>query len=302
MNNYQAGLSKLFYHQKHLEKMRRGKIVAPIHVSIFPTIKCQLACPYCCCRNEKKDQPELSIEDFTTAINTLNKYGTKAIEFSGGGEPLLWTHFVEGIKQAYSKGFKLSLITNGLALDTIPQMILSRFSWIRVSVYSMEQLRKVNFSHIPKEVPVSLSWIVSEGINIKELHDFAKEKNLKVRIAIPQPATFELEKVGMGITEQYGEPFFFSQKPRGNPAGCYMAWVRAAIDWEGFFLPCPAIMINHGEILGTFRLCHAVDLEQWLRMNRPKDLGFNCKFCNCGKEINDFVHGLINGVNDVEFV
>lgn len=302
MNNYQSGLQKLFYHQKHLERIKRGYAVAPIHVSIFPTIRCQLSCKFCFCRNEKKDQPELSMEDFTNAITVLKKYGTKALEFSGGGEPLLWQNFVAGVRLAHDKGFKLSLITNGLALENIPHEILSMFSWIRVSVYSMEQLEKVKFTYIPKGITVSLSYILFEGMDIKKLHDFAKANNLITRIAVPQPSTQQFEDVALDIVRRFGRPFFFSQKPRGTPAGCYMAWVRGAIDWEGFFLPCPATMIGHNEIQGRFRLCHAQDLERWIKENRPKDLGFKCGFCNCGKEINDFIHTLKNGVKDVEFV
>jgi MoaA/NifB/PqqE/SkfB family radical SAM enzyme len=303
------GRHKLIHHLGHLQKMRAGEVVAPIHVSVWPTLRCQSKCSYCCCRNENHSTSfqDLSWQDFIVAVDTLSKYGTKALEFSGGGEPLLWPHFSDGVIYARNHGLKLSLITNGYALPEISKDVLGKFEWIRVSFQSVQHAQAVDFSCIPKGTKFSASYIL-DGVGMVEdlrpLHDFVKDKGIITRIAVAQPSAAAADEVGEDAVRRFGEPFFFSQKERGGPLGCYMAWVRAAIDWKGNFLPCPAVMLatGNGRVEPEFQLCHVSDLEEWLLNNRPKDLGFRCAFCNCGKEYNDLICSLINGVDDADFV
>jgi len=304
---YKAGLHKYLCHPEHIQKVKEGKSVGPIHVTLFPTLKCQLNCSYCFCRSEKQKDEELSWKDFNTAIDTLTKHGLKALEFAGGGEPTLWSHFEDGVKVAYSKGLKLSLITNGITMNSIPLDVLSMFQWIRISVINMNQLRSINFSRIPVKVSLSYTIAHNDWTNPpfdfwKELDSFIKGQYLTTRVAVEQPATEQDVISGREFAEQYGAPFFFSPKEFGTPAGCYMAWVRAEIDWKGYFLPCPAVMFEKQYVEDKFRLCHVDFLDDWLKNNTPYDLGFKCGFCDCGKEINDFIRGLLNGIKDVDFV
>lgn len=293
MLDYKPGIHKLIHHTDHLRKMKTGVVMAPIHVSIWPTVRCQLSCSYCCCKNEDRKHEDLSFYDFASAVNVLSRYGTKAIEFSGGGDPLLWPHLKEAVDLVHTKNIKMSLITNGLALGGFD---VSKFEWIRISVSSMNQIRKVK---IPKKVRVSLSYILSEDIDIDELYKFAKEKNLITRVALPQPNTSDKP------VKIKGYPFFFSKKEQGAPLGCYMPWIRAAIDWRGNFLPCPSVQLvpeYKGRVNNRFRLCHVSKLEKWLQDNRAHDMGFKCSFCNCGKEYNDLMHSYFHGVKDADFV
>lgn len=293
MLDYEPGIHKLIHHTDHLRKMKTGVVVAPIHVSIWPTVRCQLSCSYCCCRNEDKNHEDLSFNDFTLAVDVLKRYGTKAIEFSGGGEPLLWSHINKAIELVHSKRIKMSLITNGLALKDFD---VSKFEWIRISVSSMNQIRKVK---IPKNARVSLSYILSEDIDLDELYDFAKKRNLITRVALPQPNMSDRP------IKIKGYPLFFSKKKYGAPLGCYMPWIRAAIDWRGNFLPCPSVQLvpeYQGKIHDQFKLCHVSKLEKWLQDNRAHDMRFRCSFCNCGKEYNDLLHSYFHGVKDADFV
>lgn len=305
---YSPGVHKLIQHLGHLDAMVRGEIVAPIHVSVWPTILCQFKCSYCCCRNIPQKNGELGIKEFKSAVDVLAKYGTKALEFSGGGEPLLWKHFNEAVEYVHARGIKLSLITNGVALPTIPKKTLSRFSWIRVSLQSLAHAKSINFKHIPAGTRFSASYIVPSQKELERIHQlavFAKETGLIIRVAVQRPSTRAWEKAVEAEVTAHGEPLFFSKKKPGAPLGCYMAWIRAAIDWRGNFLPCPSMQLNHeseGEIPEDFGLCHISGLEKWLTDNRPHDLGYRCKFCNCGKEHNDFVYNLFKGVDDAEFV
>jgi len=307
-NRYSVGLHKLIYHTQHIQNICDSKTVAPIHVSIWPTIKCQCNCSYCCCKNIKDKTKELSLDDFKLAINILSKYGCKAIEFSGGGEPLLWPHIEEAIDYASNKKLKISLITNGLSLCNISKNSLSKLAWIRISLQSLSHVNNLKLSNIPENINISTSYIIGnvEKLDIIDnLYIWAKEKNIIVRIAAQRPSTLERESDINAYVSKYLDFIFFSKKATGQPLGCYMAWIRAAIDWNGNFLPCPSIQLTpeyEGYIPSKFNLCKIKDLEQWLLNNPPHDLKYNCSFCNCGKEHNDFIHNLLKGVKDVEFV
>jgi len=299
---YQPGVLKLIQHLDHLQKMQSSKIVAPIHVSIWPTVRCQLSCAYCCCRDE---QPALDLSwgDFKNAVEVLAKYGTRAIEFAGGGEPLLWEHFSAGVELVHDLGLKISLITNGLALDIIPDSVLNRLSWLRVSIQSIDHARKIDWEGIASLTRISASYMATDTFELPRLYGFAKANDIVVRVAAPQPS--KNNECIKEMVEALGEPLFFAEKPQGAPKGCYMAWIRAAIDWRGYFLPCPSVMLvpgSVGKINNAFRLCHVSGLEGWLNNNPAHDLGFKCVFCNCGKENNDLIHGLLTKVEDADFV
>lgn len=306
-SRYAPGVNKLIHHLDHLQKLAKGDPVAPLHVSLWPNDLCQLNCPYCCGRGMKRLGIQLTFREFSDTMDILKKYGTKAIEFSGVvGDPLLWTFLDDGVDYAHKLGLKLSLITNGLGLKTTKSETLSKFEWIRVSIQSLAHMKMIDFENIPTRINGSFIVHNDASFNaIKKIYEYAKEKNIVVRIAVARPCTEEWEDKVRVETHKYGDPLFFAEKMRGVVLGCYMAWIRAAIDWNGNFLPCPSIELNHefnNTIPADFTLCHISKLEEWLLNNKPKDMGFRCSFCNCGKENNDFVHNLLNQVEDVDFV
>jgi hypothetical protein len=305
MKRYRPGTDKLMQHVGHLANIQAGLIVAPIHVSVWPTLSCQCRCEYCCCRNEEQGQPDLTWQDFVAAVDALVARGTKAIEFAGGGEPLLWPQFAKGVAYCRNKGLKVSLITNGLALGDIPKGTLAELAWLRVSVQSIRHAGAVNFKHAQEATRVSASFIATGTKELEGLRDFMRSAGIVTRVAIKQPCDNDMKyRMIKSVTEALGEPLFFADKPTGTPPGCYMAWVRAAIDWTGHFLPCPSVMLDDdgGTVKKAFRLCHASKLGAWLDANPPRDLGFRCAFCNCGKENNELVHKMFERMDDADFV
>jgi MoaA/NifB/PqqE/SkfB family radical SAM enzyme len=310
MNNdlFSPGLHKLIHHQAHLAKIENGEIVGPIHVSVWPINKCQLNCPYCCFGDVDRDDVELSLDDFKNAVDVLTKYGLKALEESGGGDPLLWSHFNEATDYAKNKGLNLSCVTNGLALDAIPQKILAKFDWIRISIQSVNYAKQIKFDYIPDNVRKSMSYIVNDQNrlnHIEKLYEYAKENNIIIRVAPIRPCEPSWEEKVENEVKRYGYPLLFFKKAFGTPPGCFMLWLRAAITWKGEFLPCPSIELSPesaGKIPDNFAVCHVRDLENWLNLNPPRDMGYRCKFCNCGFDENTYIFNLLKPIGDVNFV
>lgn len=307
-NSYKPGFEKLIHHWEHLDKIRNAEVTAPIHVSFFPTNFCNLNCEYCCFKNTVRTEEELSFEDFKIAIDTLVKYGTRAIEISGGGEPLMWHNFDEAINYAYSKQLKISLITNGILLPTKSEDVLKKFNWIRVSIQSLEYAKNIQMNHIPNSVKKSMSYIVYDSRTfegIKKIYQFAKDSDIVVRVAPIRPCNFKLEKAVGDEVNRLGYPLVFFEKESGVPLSCYMAYIRGAINWKGEFLPCPSIEITNdsvGKIPEDFALCKVSELESWFKENRPSDLGYRCKGCTCAVASNNFIHNMMSYVEDVDFV
>jgi MoaA/NifB/PqqE/SkfB family radical SAM enzyme len=312
---YYPGIHKLMYHTDHINNMKNKVPIAPIHISVWPTIQCQLNCPYCCCKGEsRKYENDLSYPDFENACNTLVKYGTKAMEFSGGGEPLLWPWFNRAVEYAHSKGLKLSLITNGILLKHLPKSTIDKLSWIRISVQSA-----LSANHILRNIrdtdKMSLSYMVTDIDEINYMCEVAKTFNIVVRLAIPKPSNVDKQILLDKLAGNDNHLVFFSDKEDGTPKACYMPWIRAAITWEGIFIPCPSIQLTQeykGHIPKSFYLCHVSDLEKWILNNPVRDMGYKCSYCNCGKDHNDFLYSYFNGkveltkpnerIQDVDFV
>jgi MoaA/NifB/PqqE/SkfB family radical SAM enzyme len=319
------GINKFIHHLDHIKKIKDGNVtLAPIHISIWPTIKCQFKCSYCCCKTLiNSNNGDLNFDDFKNAVDVLIKYGTKAFEFSGGGEPAMWAHFEEAVSYIHGKGRKVSLITNGAQLAKnyngrsykISETVLSKLTWARISYQSLNHAKTIDYDLLNKAraagtFKYSGSFVVpkekTKEKEIKKLFSFCKENNIPLRIGVERPCSPEREKQIADMVSSYGSPLLFSNKEHGAPLGCYMAWVRAAIDWHGNLLPCPSMQLTYespGSLPEDFKLCHISNLEEWLINNKPHDLGYKCSFCNCGKQQNDFIHKLREEVPEhVEFV
>lgn len=307
--SYQPGTKKLIRHLEHLQKIRDGIPVGPIHISVWPNSQCNFSCSWCCGRNIVNKGGELSLERYIKMIDILQKYSCKAVEFSGSvGEPLLWKPIENAVKYNYEKGLKTSLITNGMFLKNVSTETLQQLNWIRVSIQNLAHMNIIDFEKLSEDVRISASHIVATEQNLSGLNSLwksAKKRNIIIRVAVARPCTEEWEARVEEEVLKLGEPLFFSKKERGSPFGCFMPWIRGAVNWEGNFLPCPSIQLNienEGYIPEEYVLCNIDNLEEWILNNPPKDLGYRCKMCNCGKENNDFVYNLLQETEDVDFV
>jgi organic radical activating enzyme len=308
---FQPGLIKLIHHQEHLAKIERRDVVGPINIDIWPNNTCNFNCKYCCFgeyfNGHKRDGIELELDDFTHAIDVLQKYGLKAVSFSGGGNPIMWKYFDEGVDYVYKKGLKISLVTNG-PMTLAKQETLLKFNWIRISIQSLNHAKKCGFELIPDNVRKSMSYIIFDEhtfSSIEKVFEWAKEANTIIRVAPIRPCKQEWSNKVRDEISRLGEPLLFFDKPSGAPNGCYFAYVRGAIDWNAKYLPCPSIELSpesFGKIPEDFAVCHVKDLEEWLINNRPRDMGYRCTHCNCGREVNNYVHSLLKKVEDVNFV
>ena len=110
----------------------------PVFIHLMPQNKCNQNCSFCAYRHCGKDFDAVSTMPMPRMRELLSEFkhiGVKAIEITGGGEPMLHPNIDEIVEESYAHGMKLALITNGSLMTSIqcyeyPKML----TWMRISV------------------------------------------------------------------------------------------------------------------------------------------------------------------------
>ena len=133
---------KALWHTKHLDMLREGDQPAPLHVQLIITNRCQQNCPWCAYRlrgytsNEQfHARDEIATANVLEILDACRRLGVKAIQFTGGGEPLLHPDCDPLFRAALDRGLQIALVTNGTLLqDDTARLLGERATWIRVSL------------------------------------------------------------------------------------------------------------------------------------------------------------------------
>lgn len=142
MQNNETAYSnlKIFAHPQKLADIKRGEISAPVYVRIKPTNACNHNCNYCHYGSGQyldlkgaENRNQIQWEKLQEIINDLSDIGTKAVTFSGGGEPLFYKNITDALKLVKMRGIDLSIITNGHFLSGEKAGLLSDAKWVRIS-------------------------------------------------------------------------------------------------------------------------------------------------------------------------
>lgn len=133
---------KIFAHLEELQRVKNGERIAPIYVRIKPTNRCNQNCYYCHYKNpyltldQYRASDEIKKDKMLEIIQDFKEIGVKAVTFSGGGEPLLYSYIEEAMEAVLKAGIDLSIITNGSLLSEYKAELLSHAKWVRISLES----------------------------------------------------------------------------------------------------------------------------------------------------------------------
>ncbi len=135
------GTSKIVHHRDWLDAVREGRMPSPIHVQLIPTNRCAHRCAFCAYRAKGyssaehfDDRSELSIAAIHDILADCRDMGVKAIEITGGGEPMVHPQIAEVFSTIVNYGIELGVVTNGSMLPPAAVEPLSRATWVRVSM------------------------------------------------------------------------------------------------------------------------------------------------------------------------
>lgn len=127
---------------EHLDALRSGKVVAPVHIRIKPMNYCNHDCWYCAYRvsnlelgediDYRDKIPDTKMFEIVDDIITM---GVKAVTFSGGGEPLLYKPLPAVVERLATQGVKVATLTNGSNLKgRVADAFAEYGSWVRISL------------------------------------------------------------------------------------------------------------------------------------------------------------------------
>jgi TDP-4-amino-4,6-dideoxy-D-glucose deaminase len=145
-------------------------------MELFISENCNAKCKFCY-RNGKvyEKRKVLSTQEYVSLIDEFADFGGQNLDVSGGLEPLLSPSIIEVLKAGLSRDLKVSLYTNGIALNN-PNIVdcLMKIFRVRVSLnaYDRDSYREI--------MGVDKFGIVTR--NLRDLVRAKKASNSRVRI------------------------------------------------------------------------------------------------------------------------
>lgn len=174
--------AKILWHLDRVIEWQKTGTTFPILFEIDPTNKCNHDCPWCSFaqwRSENKDY--LCLDAMKKMLKEMKDGGTKAVNWTGGGEPLMNPNTIDAIKYAKELGLSQGIFTNGSLMNQEKAVILaSHMTWIRVSIdaYDGDSYAKSHGTHskafektisnvrflagIPNRCTIGIGFVINE--------------------------------------------------------------------------------------------------------------------------------------------
>ncbi len=139
MNEFSA--LKAAWHIDKINALRLGRDIAPVHVQMVLSDLCNQNCHFCAYRMDNGFTSKFfggnPVRFIPTAkakeiLDDCAAIGTRAIEFTGGGEPTVHKDWAAVIGHAQGLGLETGLVTNGVRLRE--HAVLEGLKWARVSL------------------------------------------------------------------------------------------------------------------------------------------------------------------------
>jgi sulfatase maturation enzyme AslB (radical SAM superfamily) len=133
---------KFLRFQDRLAAFQRREVLAPVHIRIKPTNRCNHDCWYCAYKvdnlqlgEEMVEADTIPPEKMAEIVEDIIGMGVQAVTFSGGGEPLLYKTLPETITRLAEGGVRVATLTNGANLKGRMADVLARHAvWVRISI------------------------------------------------------------------------------------------------------------------------------------------------------------------------
>lgn len=272
--------------------LETGERAVPILVEIAPTGYCNAtvaACPWC----DFKDRHESLRIESSVLLRTLNdmaESGVKAINWTGGGEPIIHPNFNEFICLVSQKGLEQGLFTNGFV--EIPSQEV--FKWIRIS------LTNRGYEAIKKpRVPFGICLNQTKNQSMEELRELCLGARnfgavyFQIRPALigfydiqPKLETPEyLKEYETDEFKVYTTLYKYEECTRKrNYDKCYGYFFCPSIDWRGQLGACLYMMHDKRFVFGD--LGKEKLSEIWSRIPDHIEVIRECQNCCKNHEIN----------------
>lgn len=175
---------KVLAHPQLIRKYTCGEKVAPIHIRVGLTNRCNLRCNFCNFHspNEKSFYNAFNYNDMLGTekvikfLQDFSENGGKAVTFCGSGECTIHPGYEEICYSAQKFGLKIGLITNGTMLDKAEMLecVIKTHTWVRVGLNAGSS---ETYSQVVNYKESAFNSILE---SVKYLRSNAEEKEFKV--------------------------------------------------------------------------------------------------------------------------
>lgn len=288
--------------------------IHPISAQLDLTNLCNLRCLFCTAAESRAGGGAVDIKLIEKVLLVLKNLGCVGIEYTGGGEPLLYNGFYNVISMTKGYGFDIGLVTNGTMITKQRGIDWGWFDWVRVSLNAGPELYES--VHGVKRFDNVLSGLIQldssgcfygvsyvyTGQHIEDFHSMCsvlseKLNNLGyIRIACDVKKEFptaevtqELYDVAFSLLSNSVNIDVQVDREMWVPEKCVMYKIKPRVDVSGFVYPCCISQYLGINCVGT------ID-DYNVMMERGDDFSVNtgrCPYCIYGG-INNFLLGVIN--------
>lgn len=305
--------TKLLGHLDVLRGWQRREHAGPIQLCVAPTNRCQHACEHCCFRDRDRSL-ELDFPTLWGAVRRFRSLGGRSVEFTGGGEPTLYSALMAAVYHCDQLGLPVGLNTNGWHLDGVRW---ERFAWVRLSANTWTIQRAQQIAAQAQRVSACFVAGPETGFaEIREVCHQAAQLAIPLRIApdcqLPLTALRELVTrlldfhARLGPQEQsFVSDFNTPLDPRADDR-CWMHLVKPLLWPDGWVYACPSFELsleNGSDVSEPFRVCRAEEIESFYgdpeRALVPRH--HDCSFCKYTAQ-NALISAIMTEVDFAEFV
>lgn len=301
---------KLIHHPKVIEALQRNRAF-PISLQIATTSKCQLNCSFCSNVNRKKKE-ELDYNLLLRTIFDMNRFGAKTVEWTGGGEPLLYSKINEVILVVNTYGMEQGLITNGLELDKLESKKLDMLKWIRISMNCLDYVDNIAVPKLSNKTTLGFSYVINNNTTeegLRKLSDYVKRHKPKYVRIVPncQTTKEEQEKNNKFYSKKIrkiGYPYFYQAKIFEKPDKCYWGYLKPFIHYDGNVFRCSSVVLNDDaekSFHNKYRWCHISELKNVYNRQIVPYIPEHCDKCVFTNQ-NNLVDSIINPNSMVNFI
>jgi hypothetical protein len=324
---------KLLQHADVLRDIQIERRFRPITVQLAPTERCDSECLFCSVSGRPEDR-KIAWDDIVRGLTDFRDLGAKAVELTGGGNPLLYKDGKRNVNDvidlAHDLGYEIGVITNSekLARHIRPENA-DKLAWIRVSLIKLDEGKApedFDFNGFPVS-KLAFSYIVYNGDGKKlgttpaTIERIARLVELNPEIKFVRIAPDCLTDDSLTIKEKWGDvvaaldkhgKFFIKEINEDyHPfdGGCWVGMLRPYWVHDGVYV-CTSHVLKHRTYHPTWKLCGHDDIAAtWGRMNErfaaglpPYDIDVKGECWHCYySNNNEILSAVINPLPDRNF-
>ena len=304
--NYSTFGDKLLQHTDVLYSIQNEREFKPITIQLAPTEACDSKCPFCSVAKRPVNQ-KIPFEKIEKGLKEFRELGAKALEITGGGNPLIYRdgkkNINDVIELAYDLGYDIGVITNSEVLKRhIRPENEEKLKWIRVSLIKLDEGKNpedYDFDGFPIS-KIGFSYIIYDGTTVESLERIAKLIDLNPDIKFVRIAPDCLTEDSLTIKDDWGDILdrldkykkIFIKEINDNfhpyPNKCFVGMIRPYWVWNGVCI-CTSHVLKNRVYHDDWKLCGHDDIkETWKKMNdrfkngeNPYDIDVNNKCWHC---------------------